>query len=256
MTTYYAPALDKGLDILEFLSAQRIPMSQLEIANGIERKPNEIYRMLISLENRGYIAKDTISGKYSLTMRLFQLAHHHSPVDSLIKVSEIHLTNLANNINQSVHLSVLHQGQLMIIAQVKSQTPVSLSVEVGSLFPLEKTISGKVLLSNLNVAKRKQIFEFSDIYKTFSTNEKKAFKEELKTLKGQQCVYQRSQLTEGVTDFAAPILDMRNEIVAVVAVSTLTSQMRKLVSTEDIEKELVLVVCEIRRALGIITDDK
>ena len=61
MTKYYAPALDKGLDILEYLSDQSIPQSQQDIAIGIERTPNEIYRMLVSLEKRGYIAKDPVS---------------------------------------------------------------------------------------------------------------------------------------------------------------------------------------------------
>ena len=61
----------------------------------------------------------------------------------------------------------------------------------------------------------------------------------------------KSMLTEGVTDFASPIFNMRNEIVCVLAVSTLTSQMRKLVSQEEIENELVETAQKIRETLGL-----
>ena len=252
MTKYYAPALDKGLDILEFLSAQSIPQSQQEIALGIERTPNEIYRMLVSLENRGYIAKDAVSGKYSLTLRLFQLAHHHSPVDTLVKASEMHMESLAQSINQSVHLSILYHNQLMVIAQVKSQTPVSLSVEIGSLFPLEKTISGQVILAHLTTEKKNQILNSSPVFSAMNKIEQSEFVKHTELLKQQKISSNKSQLTEGVTDFASPIIDMNNEAIAVLAVSTLTSQMRTLVSSEIIEKEIFTTVENIKRALGIL----
>ena len=68
---YQAPALDKGLDILEYLASQSVPLSQTDIATGIDKSPNEIYRMLMSLEGRGYIIRDEISGKYRLSLKLF-----------------------------------------------------------------------------------------------------------------------------------------------------------------------------------------
>ncbi|MGQ1784769.1 MULTISPECIES: IclR family transcriptional regulator [unclassified Saccharicrinis] len=252
MTKYDAPALDKGLDILEFLSAQSVPQSQLEIATGIDRKPNEIYRMLVNLEKRGYIVKDPSSVKYNLTLRLFQLAHHHSPVDTMVRASEMHMRNLSYCINQSVHLSVLHHNKLMVIAQVQSQTPVSLSVEIGSLFPLEKTISGKVTLANLEEQKKNQILSLCDDYQSMKAAEKKELQAELLQIKGKPCVSNKSMLTEGITDFSAPVFNMRNEVIAVLAVSTLTSQMRKLVSAEEIEREILSTVSMIRESLGIL----
>jgi len=252
MNKYYAPALDKGLDILEFLSAQSFPQSQLEIATGIHKTPNEIYRMLISLEKRGYIGKDPISGKYSLTLRLFHLAHSHSVVDTIAKAAEIHMENLALSINQSVHLSILYQNKLLIIAQARSRTPVSLSVEIGSLFPLEKTISGRVILANMDDNKQKQLLETCEEYQKWKKDEKKELLAELSQIKGRECNIRKSMLTEGVTDFSSPIFNMRNEIVCVLAVSTLTSQMRKLVSQDEIEKEIVETARKIRETLGLL----
>src|ERR1017187_6650898 len=66
---YRAPALDKGLEILEYLAGQRMPLTQLEMADGLGRSSGEIYRMLLCLEERGYLAREAESGKFRLTLR-------------------------------------------------------------------------------------------------------------------------------------------------------------------------------------------
>ena len=55
---YSAPALEKGLDILELLSlCSGGGLSQSEIAEGLGRSKNEIFRMMVVLEERGYIKR-------------------------------------------------------------------------------------------------------------------------------------------------------------------------------------------------------
>ena len=54
---YRAPALDKGLDILELLAATEDGLSQAEIAKSLDRSPNEIYRMLDRLVRRDYVRR-------------------------------------------------------------------------------------------------------------------------------------------------------------------------------------------------------
>ena len=58
-TSYPVPALEKGLDLLEFLSAQRVPQSLNDLARGLGKSPSEIFRMLNCLERRGYIVRPT-----------------------------------------------------------------------------------------------------------------------------------------------------------------------------------------------------
>ena len=46
---YSAPALDKGLDILELLSNSENGLTQAQIANKLNKSVNEIYRMISTL---------------------------------------------------------------------------------------------------------------------------------------------------------------------------------------------------------------
>ena len=102
---YNAPALDKGLDILEFLSWQRSPRSQAEIATGLGRVINEIYRMLVALEARGYVRRGETSGKYQLSLKLYYLSHSHSPLDQLTQAARVPMQDLANELRQSCHIN-------------------------------------------------------------------------------------------------------------------------------------------------------
>ena len=54
---YRAPALDKGLDILELLAGIDGGLTQAEIAKRLGRSPNEFYRMLDRLVRRGYVTR-------------------------------------------------------------------------------------------------------------------------------------------------------------------------------------------------------
>ena len=80
---YRAPALDKGLDILELLAGIDGALTQAEIAKRLQRSPNEFYRMLDRLVRRGYVTR--LDGDhYSLTLKLFGLAQLHAPVRRLV----------------------------------------------------------------------------------------------------------------------------------------------------------------------------
>lgn len=145
-TSYPVPALEKGLDLLEFLSAKGVPQSLNDLARGLGRGPGEIFRMLNCLEKRGYIGRD--DGRYRLTLKLHQLAHTHSPVERILRAAERPMRDLALELRESVHLSVISGDSLVVLAQFESPDPRRLSIEVGCKFPPLETCSGRLLLAH------------------------------------------------------------------------------------------------------------
>ncbi|OBQ56705.1 IclR family transcriptional regulator [Tamlana sp. s12] len=223
MSKYVAPALDKGLDILEYLSQIKIPQSQMEIAQGLNKSPNELYRMLVCLEQRGYLLKSAQSGKYSLSLKLYQLSHRHSPIDGLLKASKPVMEELSNSTKQSCHLSIIYHGQLMVVSQMKSPGPVSLSIEEGSLFPLTKTASGRVLLAHLEGDKLNELLNNNQEFISLSKKEQKDFKERLQRINKDKHEISQSDLTMGVTDIAVAIGNPNSNMYCALAISSLSS---------------------------------
>jgi DNA-binding IclR family transcriptional regulator len=170
---YSAPALDKGLDILETLSRAQGPLTINDLASQLNRTRNEIFRMLDNLLRRSYITRDPVSGAYGLTLRLYELAHNHSPVDQLLRASYVPMQNLAASIRESCHLSVLSRGMLVVIASTESPDPVRLSVEVGYRVVPLKTVSGLVLLAAIAEAERTHFLRGDKYYGSLSSSAKK-----------------------------------------------------------------------------------
>lgn len=238
VSKYQAPALEKGLDILEYLSQKATPLSQTEIATGINKNPNEIYRMLVCLEERGYLAREEHSAKYMLSLKLYNLSHRHSPVDEIRRASQYPMYNLAAKLKQSCHLGVLHNDQLMVILQVKSPSPIALSIEEGSLFPLLLTASGRILLAFLEESERMNILNRISLYKSYPARKQKAFLQELDEIQAKGMFLGTSDLSRGVTDIVMPIGNMETGVFASLAVSILTTEYDEKITPEETVAEV------------------
>ncbi|MEM8663416.1 MAG: helix-turn-helix domain-containing protein, partial [Pseudomonadota bacterium] len=145
---YSAPALSKGLDIIELLASEPIGMRKSEIARALDRSVSEIFRMLVVLEERGYVAQ-TRTEQYALTTKLFEVAHRHPPIRRLSLVAGDVMRDIAHSTNQSVHLGVLHGVDVLIIAQVDAPGNHVHSVRLGARIPLLQTASGVVLVHTM-----------------------------------------------------------------------------------------------------------
>ena len=143
---YRAPALDKGLDILELLAATDESMTQAEIAKALGRSPNEIYRMLDRLVRRGYVAR-ILGDRYELTLRLFALAHQHAPVRRLVSQALPVMRQFSKRAEQACHLTVYDRGRVIVVAQMDAPSYWSYSIRVGARVSLYNTGSGHVLLA-------------------------------------------------------------------------------------------------------------
>ncbi len=146
--SYSVPALDKGLDILEALAASPSPLSLAELARDLDRGSAEIFRMLVCLERRSYLRREPVSGKYTPTLRLFEIAHAHSPLKTLLDVAREPMRTVTGVLRESCHLSVLERGKLLVVAREDSPESVRLSIEVGGRFEAEKTASGRLLMAD------------------------------------------------------------------------------------------------------------
>lgn len=155
---YRAPALDKGLDILELLAETEEGLSQAEIAKALSRSPNEIYRMLDRLVRRGYIAR-TPTDRYELTLKLFALAHRHAPMRRLVSQAMPVLRDFARAAGQACHIAVYDRGEVIVVAQVDSPSYWGIAVRVGARVGLFDTGSGHILLAYATPTERKLMAE-------------------------------------------------------------------------------------------------
>src|SRR5438128_1051006 len=99
---YRAPALEKGLEILELLAGEESPMPIAAIGQRLGRSTNELFRMIQVLQYRGFI-KQEAAGGYGLTDKLFSLGMEQPRTRNLLEVALPAMRQLAVRIGQSCH---------------------------------------------------------------------------------------------------------------------------------------------------------
>jgi len=151
---YSVPALDKAFDVLELVADSTRPLSQTEIAEATGRTVSQLFRVLATLEGRGWLLRDPDSGLYSLSMAAFDLAHRQPALRGLLDASLPPMRALSERVRQSCNLSVLDAGAVRVVAQIESPADFGYRVRVGAVFAAEATATGAVLTTELETVRR------------------------------------------------------------------------------------------------------
>lgn len=245
---YTAPALEKGLDILELLAGESSGISQTAIAQRLARNTTELFRMLAVLERRGYVTRE-LDGGYRLTLRLFELAHQQPPLKRLLTVALPAMQELALATRQSNHLVVHFARRILVVAQVDSPEPMGFAVRLGAHFPFRPDRASSRVLSAFQPEKMQhELIEelIANSARAIATAKVRA---ELAKIAKNGIYMAPSDTTEGVTDLCAPVFDHSEGAVAALTLPYLRQRDVK-VSVAAARRALLATVRRISLALG------
>lgn len=156
--SYAAPALEKGLDILEMLCQSDHPLPQKEIAQRLGRSVGEIYRMLSCLVSRDYVTQ-VDDNNYAITTKLFELSHINPPTHRLLFEAAPIMQRLSSELDQACHLTVYSQGKQVVLNKVDTPSGMGFSVRAGAELDVMISASGRVLLAFQDEETRKMRIE-------------------------------------------------------------------------------------------------
>jgi len=208
---YRAPALDKGLDILELLAATDLSLSQAEIAKSLGRSPNEIYRMLDRLVRRNYVRR-TQEDRYELTLKLFELAHQSPFIRRLVSHAAPLLRRFARDAGQACHLAVYDRNVLVVVAQADAPGYWSIAIRIGGRMSLVSTGSGHIFLAYASPEERALMLEERE--DTALVKVPDGFEDCLATIKSRGYEVMKSQQVSGVANLSVPIFGPLGTVVA------------------------------------------
>ena len=249
---YRAPALDKGLDILELLSGVDGGLTQAEIAKRLGRSPNEFYRMLDRLVRRGYVTR--IDGdRYSLTLKLFGLAQLHAPVRRLVSYATPLMRELAETSRQANQLVVFDRGAAVVIAQQEAPGYWGISIRVGSHISLFDTGSGHVLLAFRSPDERAMMIAEHVSQHARSRRQPPEFFARLDQIRDRGYEMMASMQTAGVYNLSAPVLGPDGKAIAALTVPYIT--LVNVPGAPDITRTIELLLSTAERLSRLAGSD-
>lgn len=244
--SYATPALDKGLDILELLAHERDGLTKSEVARGLGRTVSEIFRMLLCLERREYIARVS-DDRYVLSLRLFQLVQEHPPTERLLSEALPRMHAAVEHLQQSCHLGVLDSARVVIIAQANAPDAVGFYVKPGSSVDLMEASTGQVILAHLPRENRARVLD--EWQKETGRQMPAELARHLDRIHRRGYEKRASYQVRGIINVSYPILDAQGRAVAGITVPYI-QRVHEGVPISDVEKRLSVVAREISAAIG------
>jgi IclR family transcriptional regulator, KDG regulon repressor len=253
---YPIKVLTKTFAVLDVLLEQRSPMSMSEISEKLNYYPSTVHRILDTLKYGGYVEQNPNNQKYQLGLKLLELGMAKINQIDLVKEAKPYLRELAKKCDETVHLAVLEDTNVLYLAKEESSQTIRMISYVGKRAPLHCTGLGKVLLANLPLQDRDRIIdriELSRLTKNTITDKEK-LREELDVIKEKGFALDEEENENDVRCIAGPIRDYKGRVVAAVSVSSPNYRLNK--EKQDYIKEaLINTVKGVSSRLGFISDN-
>jgi DNA-binding IclR family transcriptional regulator len=199
---YTAPALEKGLDIMELLAREEHPLTASAIVQRLGRSTGELFRMIQVLERRGFVAQS--SEGFTLTSKLFEMGLERPPIRNLVEIALPVMRRLSAETGQSCLLALHSLGEMIVVARMESPEQIGFSVRVGYRKPLHLTTSGATLFA---FQPPEVQAEWQDLLRPVPKRAELAtFRATCDTIRGHGYAELPSGFIDGITDLSAPIL--------------------------------------------------
>jgi IclR family acetate operon transcriptional repressor len=153
---YDLSTVGKALDILEILAASA-PLALAEITTRTTMSKASAFRVLNTLENRGYVSRDDSTRKWALGPRLIALSSAVVSSLDLVRQARPVLMTLHHEFGETVNLVMPRADRALYVDIIESRQGLRTTARVGSEDPLFSTALGKAILAALPWAEAQQI---------------------------------------------------------------------------------------------------
>lgn len=142
-------AVERALDVLMAFAPGDRELTAGELLKRVDLSRPTLYRLLRTLENKGFIASSGEPQRFALGTSVAQLAHVWSTGLDVASVAQPMLRRLWEDTGETVAL-LLHQGnERVYVAELPSAQPLSFRRGVGHRDDVTRGASGRVILANL-----------------------------------------------------------------------------------------------------------
>jgi len=213
------PALDRGLNLIEWITTQSEPLTLTQIAQGVGLSVSEVQRPVACLLQRGYL-KRTPAGAYALSGLLYRLAVSHPPHHQIQQAALPHMQDFARTTSQSIHLCVPDGDAALLLVDVPGGGLVRISLQTGARLDANGTVSGRILQAHNLIVPQKRA--------------PRTLEARLKKIRTANHELADSSHAIGIVDLGVPVRDHDGQVIA-----ALTASLLRLKSTRAKPEDLL-----------------
>jgi DNA-binding IclR family transcriptional regulator len=221
---YSIQTVVNAMRLLEaFRDAEELGVTELSHRLGLHK--NNVFRLLATLEQQGYIEQSPDTERYRLGVASMELGQAFGRSRTLLRRVRRVLEDLALRSQESAHVGLMRDFEVVHVAGEQVERLVATSLRVGRRLPVHCTALGKVLLGcspedvrqayDRSIASRGGLVQRTP--RTIVDGHK--FFEELRTVAVRGFALDVGECEEGLCCAAAPVFDADGQVVAALSVS-------------------------------------
>jgi DNA-binding IclR family transcriptional regulator len=238
-SNYIIRSVSHALDVLEQFYGDADELGVTELSQRLKLHKNNIFRLLATLESRGYIEQNKATENYRLGLRSLHLGQAYVSRMGLLRQARPVMEGLVKQVRESAYVAVSRQSGMVPLDGFEADQPVRLVSTIGETLPLHATAVGKTQLAFGSEEDLKtRLPETLKRFTAKTITERAALVQQLKGVVENGYAVDTGEYIEDVRAVAVPIRDYTGHVVGALAVSGPGYRM----TAERMQKELASLV--------------
>jgi len=241
-SSYVIKSVAHALSVLEELGKEGDELGVSELSRRLNLHKNNIFRLLATLETRGYVEQNKETENYRLGLKILELAQNYLRQMNLVKQIRPILEELVEKINENAGLAVLRDQWIVYLDVVEAPQMVRVACRAGWRIPVYASASGKVQLAYKSLSEVEKLLDWRNIkaYTPNTITDKDTFLKHLEEVREKGYAIDNEEYEEGVRCVAVPVRDYTKRVVAAISVQAPAFRL----DDERLEKEVLPLLKE------------
>ncbi len=217
-------SLDRAMEVLEHLSA--LPGATLtQISGDLDQSAATVYRVLITLEQRGIVEFDAAAQTWHIGAQAFVIGARYLRRTSLMERARPVLRALMERTGETANMGVAKGGSVLFLGQVETHATIRAFFPPGTVSPMHASGIGKALMAYMPPDKLDELLQAPrERFTSRTLVDVPELVSELERIRTYGVALDDEEKTPGMRCIAAPVFDMNSEAVAGISVSGPTSR--------------------------------
>lgn len=225
--SYVIRSVAHTLDVLEQFSkpdSEELGVTELSRRLGLHK--NNIFRILATLETRGYVEKNKSTENYRLSVKSLELGKNYVNRLGLLGQAKPVLEQLVREIRETAHIGVVRGGEVLYVDSVESPFTVRAISRIGYRVPAYCTAAGKAQIAFDTEFELLQRFSRGLHPCTSNTLiDLERLKADLREVRLRGYAFDNEEFEEGLRCIGAPVRDSTHKVIAALSIAVPASRL-------------------------------
>ncbi|MBN2232831.1 MAG: IclR family transcriptional regulator [Deltaproteobacteria bacterium] len=252
-SNYTIQAVVHALSLLEEFSGDVDELGVTELSKRLKLHKNNVFRLLATLEEKGYIEQNRATENYRLGIKALELGQTFIKQMGVLRQAHPIMERLARDLHENAYVGVIRKRNVVYLDVVESDQAVRVVSRVGSQLPVWCSAIGKAQIAYMNQGELDKILPLARDWQRCTKNsidDRDRLIAELEKVLGQGYAVDNEEYDLDVKCVGAAIRDYTKRVVAGISVSGPSFRLSDERILDEVAPAVVKAAADISRRLG------